>query len=333
MRLLITGGLGFIGSNFIRYMLSTYKDIEVINLDKVGIGANPASLRDYEGSKRYLFVKGDISDFELVSKIVKKVDAVINFAAETHVDRSIANPQSFLYSNTVGTCVLLEAIRNYNPEVSFIQISTDEIYGDIVEGSFNEEAGLKPSSPYSASKAAADMFILAYHRTYRLNVSSVRPTNNFGPYQFPEKLIPKTIIRALMDLPIPIYGKGTNVRDWIYVIDACRAMDLVLQKGKSGEIYNVSSGNELSNLEVVEKILKLMDKSKNLITFVENRPGHDIRYSLDSSKIRSELGWAPTYSFKDALESTVKWYIENKWWWRPLAIEQVLHPTPWKLKW
>lgn len=333
MKLLVTGGLGFIGSNFIRYMLSTYENIKVINLDKIGIGANPTNLKDYENDERYSFVKGDVSDYKLVSNLVKKVDTIVNFAAETHVDRSIANPWPFLYSNTVGTFALLEAIRKHNPEASFVQISTDEVYGDISKGSFNEEDRLKPSSPYSASKASADMFVLAYHRTYGLNASIIRPTNNFGLYQFPEKLIPKTIIRALMNLPIPIYGRGTNVRDWIYVIDVCRAIDLVLRKGKSGEIYNVSSGNELSNLEIVRAILKLMNKPESLITFVEDRPGHDIRYSLDSSKIKSELGWTPKYSFEEALEKTVKWYIENEWWWKPLATEQVLHPTPWKLRW
>ena len=333
MRLLVTGGLGFIGSNFIRYILSTHQDIKIINLDKIDFGANPANLRNYENDERYTFIKGDIADRKLMDKLVGKVDAIINFAAQTHVDRSIVNPISFFYSNTTGVLTILEAMRNNNRDVKLIHISTDEVYGDILEGSFNENDRLKPSSPYSASKAAADMFLLAYHKTYGLNIYIVRPTNNFGPYQFPEKLIPKTIIRASMNLSIPVYGRGTNIRDWIYVIDVCRAIELVLEKGREGEIYNVSAGNERTNLDIIKTILTIMDKPKDLIMFVEDRPGHDVRYSLDSSKIRSELGWIPKYSFRDALEMTVKWYIENKWWWKPLVNEKILHPTPWRLRW
>ena len=301
MKLLVTGGLGFIGSNFIQYMFLTRQDVEIINLDKMDIGANPSNLKDYRDDKRYTFVKGDIADRKLMDKLVRKVDAIVNFAAQTHVDRSIANPRSFFHSNTLGVFTILESLRNNDKDIRLIHISTDEVYGDILKGSFNENDRLKPSSPYSASKAAADMLLLAYHRTYGLDVSIVRPTNNFGPYQFPEKLIPKTIIRALTDLPIPIYGSGINVRDWIYVIDACRAIELILEKGGSGEIYNVSAGNERTNLDVVKMILKIMDKPEELITFVEDRPGHDVRYSLDSSKIRSKLGWTPKYSFKNAL--------------------------------
>ncbi|HDJ89555.1 MAG TPA: dTDP-glucose 4,6-dehydratase, partial [Thermoprotei archaeon] len=258
---------------------------------------------------------------------------IVNFAAETHVDRSIVNPRIFLESNTIGTFNLLEAARKYNPDVRFIQVSTDEVYSDISSGSYREVDRLKPSSPYAASKAAADMFCLAYHRTYGLDVIITRCTNNFGPYQFPEKLIPKTIIRAIKNLPIPIYGSGKNIRDWIYVLDHCEALDIILKKGRSGEIYNISAGNEIAVIDIVKSILKILDKPENLIMFVEDRPGHDFRYSLDSSKIRSELGWTPRYEFSEALEYTVKWYIYNENWWKPLVNERVLHPTPWKLEW
>jgi dTDP-glucose 4,6-dehydratase len=278
-------------------------------------------------------VKGDLLDFDLVSRLVREVDAVVNFAAETHVDRSIANPRAFLESNTVGTFNLLEAARLNNPRLRIVHVSTDEVYSDILVGSYKEEDRLKPSSPYAASKAAADMFCLAYHRTYGLDVVVTRCTNNFGPYQFPEKLIPKTIIRASLGMKVPIYGTGRNVRDWIYVLDHCEALDLVLERGRSGEIYNISSGNELDNLTLVKKILRIMGKDESLIEFVEDRPGHDVRYSLDSSKIRRELGWRPRRSLEEALKETVEWYLKNEWWWRPLADERVLHPTPWKLRW
>jgi len=332
MKLLVTGGLGFIGSNFIRHVLSESLNIEVINVDKIGLGANPENLREIENAKNYQFVKGDISNPQLTNELVKNIDAIINFAAETHVDRSIAEPDPFIKSNILGTFTLLEAARRFNDSTKYVQISTDEIYGDILEGSFNELNRLNPSNPYSASKASADMLCLAYHRTYGLNVSITRCTNNFGPYQFPEKLIPKTIIRALMNLPIPIYGTGRNVRDWIYVLDHCEAISLVLSKGKSGEIYNISSGNEIPNIEIVNRTLEILGKPKDLITFVEDRPGHDLRYSLVSSKIRSELGWKPRHTFTSSLKETVKWYVENDWWWKPLASEKVLHPTPWKTR-
>jgi len=333
VRLLVTGGLGFIGSNFIRYVLSRHREVEVVNLDKMGIGSNPKNLEDLEGDERYRFVKGDLLDFDLVSRLVREVDAVVNFAAETHVDRSIANPRAFLESNTVGTFNLLEAARLNNPRLRIVHVSTDEVYSDILVGSYKEEDRLKPSSPYAASKAAADMFCLAYHRTYGLDVVVTRCTNNFGPYQFPEKLIPKTIIRASLGMKVPIYGTGRNVRDWIYVLDHCEALDLVLERGRSGEIYNISSGDELDNLTLVKKILRIMGKDEGLIEFVEDRPGHDVRYSLDSSKIRRELGWRPRRSLEEALKETVEWYLKNEWWWRPLADERVLHPTPWKLRW
>lgn len=333
MKLLITGGLGFIGSNLIRYMLNKYRDIEIINLDKMGIGSNINNLKDLEGDGRYRFVRGSLLEFDLISSLVKDVDASINLAAETHVDRSIANPRIFLENNSVGTFNLLEAARINNPRLRIIQVSTDEVYSDILVGSYKEEDRLKPSSPYSASKAAADMFCIAYHRTYGLDIIITRCTNNFGPYQFPEKLIPKTIIRASLGMRIPIYGGGRNIRDWIYVLDFCEALNLILEGGRSGEIYNVSSGNELDNLTLVKKILKIMGKDENLIEFVEDRPGHDVRYSLDSSKIRRELKWKPRYPLEDALKKTVDWYLTNESWWKPLVNEKILHPTPWRLNW
>lgn len=333
MRLIVTGGCGFIGSNFIRHVLNTYRDVEVVNVDNLSYGSNLNNLKDLEDDKRYRFVRGSINDPNLMSGLVKDADAVVNFAAESHVDRSIADPWPFFRSNTEGILVILEAMRRSGGDVRLVQVGTDESYGDILQGSFKEEDRLKPSSPYAASKASADLFCLAYHRTYGLNVCITRCTNNFGPYQFPEKLIPKTIIRAMLNLKIPIYGSGKNVRDWIYVLDHCEALDMVLRNGKKGEVYNVSSGNELSNLQVVDRILKLMGKPRGLIEFVEDRPGHDVRYSLDSSKIRSELGWRPRHSFMEALKNTVEWYTSNEWWWKSLASEQVLHPTPWKLKW
>ncbi len=333
MKILVTGGLGFIGSNFIRYMLNNHREIEIVNLDNLSYGSNPDNLRVLKSDSRYKFVKGDIRDISLLSKLVKYVDVIVNMAAHSHVDRSISNPKSFLENNTIGAFNLLEAIRLYNPKVRFIQVSTDEVYSDILEGSYSEDDRLKSSSPYSASKAAADMYCHAYYRTYDLDITITRCTNNFGPYQFPEKLIPKTIIRANMDMKIPVYGSGKNIRDWIYVLDHCKALDMVINKGKPGEIYNVSSGNELENIELVKRILDIMGKDYSLIEFVEDRPGHDLRYSLDSSNIRRELGWKPEYNFDDALEYTVKWYLENEWWWKLLADDRVLHPTPWKLKW
>ena len=330
MKLVISGGLGFIGSNFCRLVLKDYVDYEVVNVDKVGVGANPVNLRDLENDKRYSFVKGDICDSPLVNKIVKQADAVVNIAAETHVDRSISDPYFFLQNNTLGTYTLLEALRKHNDEATFVQVSTDEVYGEISEGAFTESDAVKPSNPYSASKAAADMFVQAYHKTYGLKTLITRCTNNFGSYQFPEKLIPKTIIRATKNLSVPIYGSGKNVREWIYVVDHCEAVRTVLKKGRPGEVYNVSSGSELSNLELVKRILALLRKPDKLISFVEDRPGHDIRYSLNSSKIRTELGWKPKFSFNKALSSTVKWYVDNEKWWKPLATEDVLNPTPWK---
>lgn len=344
MKLLITGGYGFIGSNFVRYAIN--KGYTIFVVDALKIGSNRVNLKD----SPHGFVHGDICDLELMKEQVNDVDAVINFAAETHVDRSISNPFSFFRSNAFGTFILLEAIRLSNQSVKLCHISTDEVYGDIIKGSFNENDMLKPSSPYSASKASADMLVLAYVRTYGIDAVITRCSNNYGPYQFPEKLIPKTIIRASKDMKIPVYGIGKNVRDWIYVEDHCKAIDLVLNKGKllseaftdephiphtiidqsfSGEIYNIASGEEKTNLEVVNTILAIMGKDNDLIEFVKDRPGHDIRYSLDSSKIRKKLGWESSHNFKEGIQKTVDWYLENMDWWKPLADEKVLHPTPW----
>ena len=329
MKLLVTGGLGFIGSNFCRHMLNNHSDCELTNIDKIGLGANPANLQEIENDKRYTFIKGDISNPQLLKKIINKVEAVVNIAAETHVDRSIANPYAFIQNNTVATFTILEALRKHNPTAKLVQVSTDEVYGQALEGSFKETQPPNPSNPYSASKAAADMFVLAYCKTYGLNTSITRCTNNFGPYQLPEKLIPKTIIRALKNLSIPVYGSGINIRDWIYVTDHCQAVDTVLEKGAPGEIYNVSAGNEISNIEIVKKILKILQKPMNLIALVEDRPGHDFRYSLDSSKLQSTLNWQPKASFARSLESTVQWYVENEHWWRPYATKTMLNPKPW----
>jgi dTDP-glucose 4,6-dehydratase len=330
MRVLITGGLGFIGSNFCRNTITTHPDVDVTNVDKIGTGASLSNLKDLENNRRYKFVKGDVRDSRLMNNLIKEADAVVNFAAETHVDRSIAEPDEFLQNNTVGTFNLLEALRKNNRRARLVQVSTDEVYGEIQEGSFRENSALKPSNPYSASKAAADMFVLAYCKTYGLNASITRCTNNYGPYQIPEKLMPKTIIRALRNLKIPVYGAGMNIRDWIYVQDHCEAIDTVLNNGQSGQIYNVSTGNEMSNIEIVNRILKNLGKDQDLVAFVEDRPGHDTRYSLDSTRIRSELDWKPRHSFEKALKETVDWYARNESWWKPLATAQVLSPTPWK---
>jgi dTDP-glucose 4,6-dehydratase len=333
MKLLVTGGAGFIGSNFIRYILDNNKDTSVLNLDDLKYGSNLANLSDLEKDSRYSFFKGDISNFSLVSKLIRDTDVIVNYAAETHVDRSISAPQAFLQSNVAGTFTILEALRKVNPFTRLVHISTDEVYGDILEGSFKESDALRPSSPYSASKAASDVFVLGYARTYGLHASITRCTNNYGPYQFPEKLIPKTIIRASLGLKIPIYGTGKNIRDWIHVEDHCRAVESVMKAGKPGEIYNVSSGAEKNNLEIVRTILKSLGKDDSSLEYVEDRPGHDLRYSLDSSKLRRELGWKPLQSFEQGIEKTVRWYAKNEGWWKALADEKTLSATPWKLAW
>jgi dTDP-glucose 4,6-dehydratase len=333
MKLLVTGGLGFIGSNFIRFMLAEHKNCNITNVDSLRYGSNADNLCDLGCVDRYTYRHGDISDEAFICSLIEDADWVVSFAAETHVDRSISSPGSFLHSNVLGVYSLLEALRNCNSSARFVQISTDEVYGDILDGSFTEESTLKPSSPYSASKAAGDVFVLAYARTYGLEAMITRCTNNYGPYQFPEKLIPKTIIRARGGLKIPVYGTGQNVRDWIYVMDHCRAVEQVLMRGRKGEIYNISANEEKTNLSIAKSILNMLGMGEDQIEFVEDRPGHDARYSLDSSKIRKELGWRPEQSFEEGLRMTVSWYLQNTCWYKPLVDDKVLSAAPWKLKW
>lgn len=318
MKLLVTGGAGFIGSNFIHHILNEHPDCEITNLDKLTYAGNLENLKDIEGNPRYRFVKGDITDRELIGNILRDgCDAIVNFAAESHVDRSILDASPFIETNIKGTQILLEGARQYKVG-RFIQVSTDEVYGSTEKGKFTEKSPLAPNSPYSASKAAADLLCLAYFKTHRVPVTITRCTNNLGPYQFPEKLVPLTITNALENKPVPVYGDGLNVRDWIYVADHCRALDTVLHKGKPGEIYNVGGGNEKTNLELIRKLLELLNKPQSLIQFVADRPAHDRRYALDCSKIARELGWKPAYSFDKALRATVDWYLNNEAWWRSI---------------
>lgn len=312
--------------------MSRFPATKILNMDSMSYGSNPQNLADLEDDPRYRFEKCDVRNMEKVTNRIQQADVVVNFAAETHVDRSIANPLAFLESNVIGTFTLLEAARKSKVE-KFIQISTDEVYGSAPGNqSFSEDTVLDPSSPYSASKAAADLFALAYHRTYGLPISILRCTNNFGPFQFPEKFIPKSIIRSMLGMQVPVYGDGSQVRDWIYVGDFCNAISLVVEQGSPGSIYNVSAGNELPNIQVVKKILSFLEKSTDLIHFVEDRPGHDTRYSLDSHVIRERLGWKPHLTFEEALNLTINWYLSNKNWWEPLLDKKTLSPTPWKEK-
>jgi dTDP-glucose 4,6-dehydratase len=317
--IVVTGGAGFIGSNFIRYMLNKHPDYLLINYDKLTYAGNLENLKDVENSPGYDFVHGDICDFNLLMKVFQGVHAVINFAAESHVDRSIVSSRPFALTNVYGTSALLEAAKNRNVS-RFVQVSTDEVYGSIAKGSFKESDRLKPSSPYSASKAAADLIVRSYWTTYKMPIIITRTTNNFGPYQYPEKLISLFITNALEDRPLPLYGDGSNVRDWIYVEDNCEAIDIALHRGLVGQTYNISSGQEFSNLQISKMILKELDKSEELIEYVADRPGHDRRYSLDCQKIR-ELGWQPKHNFTEALRKTVDWYKENQQWWKKLKKE------------
>ena len=314
MKLLVTGGAGFIGSNFIRYILNKYQHYSVINLDKLTYAGNLDNLRDIEKDSRYTFVEGDIYDSPLVESLAKNIDIIVNFAAETHVDRAIMEPGSFIQTDVLGTYVLLEAAKKFKHE-RYIQISTDEVYGNIENGSSREEDPLNPSNPYSASKAGGDLLAHSYWVTYKLPIIITRSSNNFGPYQYPEKVIPLFITNAIDDLPLPLYGDGKNVRDWIYVIDNCEAIDVILHKGKEGEIYNIGAGNEKANIEIAQTIVEELGKPINLIKHVKDRLGHDRRYSLDSTKI-CRLGFTPRYEFKEALRETIKWYKENEVWWR-----------------
>jgi dTDP-glucose 4,6-dehydratase len=317
MRLLVTGGAGFIGSNFIRHMFGSHLGCEVINLDLLTYAGNLHNLKGIDNNPKYSFIKGDICDLDLVRATLDRfdIDAIVHFAAESHVDRSIADASAFVRTNVLGTHTLLEGARLHDIP-RFIHISTDEVYGSTTGGSFQEADALTPSSPYSASKAGSDLLALSYYTTYKLPVIITRCTNNFGPYQHPEKLIPRFITNLIEGKKVPIYGTGKNVRDWIYVKDHCQAVEFLLERGRFGEIYNIGGGNERTNLEITDLILKLLEKDPSLIEFVTDRPGHDFRYSLDCSKIHA-LGWRPRYTFETALQETVTWYVQNEWWWRP----------------
>jgi dTDP-glucose 4,6-dehydratase len=316
--ILVTGGAGFIGSNFVRYMLEAHPDYTIVNLDKLTYAGNLENLEDIEDNPNYRFVNGDICNRALVESVIKEhsVDSIINFAAESHVDRSIMGPAIFIETNVAGTNVLLE-LANEHKIQRFVQVSTDEVYGSLGQtGKFTEATPLHPNSPYAASKAAADLLTLAYHRTYGTPVIITRCSNNYGPYQFPEKLIPLMIANALSNKPLPVYGDGQNVRDWLHVKDHCVAVDVVLHNGKPGEVYNIGGNNEWKNIELVKLLLKKLDKPESLITFVKDRPGHDRRYAIDSSKIQRELGWGPSYTFERGLSKTVDWYLSHESWWR-----------------
>lgn len=307
MKILITGGAGFIGTNFVRYIHDKY-DYEIVVLDKLTYAGNKDNLNDVLPDIQ--FIKGDIGSEEDVKTAMQDCDLVVNFAAETHVDRSITDPSIFVKTDVLGTYNLLEHVRKYDVD-KYLQISTDEVYGSIENGSFTEESNIDPSSPYSASKAGGDVLVRSYYKTYDLPLLITRSSNNYGPYQYPEKLIPLFILNAMQDKSLPVYGKGENVRDWIYVMDNCSGIDTVLNKGKFGEVYNIGGGNEKTNLEITHMILDLLDKPESLITYVEDRLGHDLRYSLDSTKTR-ELGWKPEWDFEDGLKETVEWYKDNK---------------------
>lgn len=317
MKLLVTGGCGFIGSNFIRLVFKEHPGISITNLDKLTYAGNPENLRDVEGAFDYSFVRGDICDEALVGALVEEgFDAVVNFAAESHVDRSITGPAEFIKTDVFGTFTLLEACRRSGVG-RYLQVSTDEVYGSIEDGSFTEESQLAPNSPYSASKAGGDLLVRAYHRTYGMPVLITRSSNNFGPYQYPEKLMPLFITNAMQDIRLPLYGDGMNVRDWLFVTDNCAAIDLVLREGEPGEVYNIGGGQERTNVEITRGILAALGKPDSLIEYVQDRPGHDRRYSLDFGKLAA-LGYRPREDFENMLTETVRWYVENRAWWEPL---------------
>lgn len=315
MKILVTGGAGFIGSNFVRYMLDKYEDYEIVNLDALTYCGNLENLSGIEDNPNYTFVKGDITDKKLVNEITSDIDYIINFAAESHVDRSIEDPKIFIKSNILGTQVLLDAAKKYGIQ-KYLQISTDEVYGTLGEtGYFTEETPLAPNSPYSASKAGADLMVRAYNETFDLPMNITRCSNNYGPYQFPEKLIPLMISNALENKFLPVYGDGLNVRDWLHVYDHCTAIDLVLHNGKDGEVYNIGGNNEKKNIEIVKLILENLKKDESLIEYVTDRLGHDRRYAIDSTKIQKELGWKPKYTFETGISETIQWYLDNREWW------------------
>jgi dTDP-glucose 4,6-dehydratase len=316
MKLLVTGGAGFIGSNFVRHLLQEHPEDSVVNLDKLTYAGNRANLADVERDPRYAFVQGDICDPKLVRDVARDVDAVVNFAASTHVDRSLVEPDEFLRTDVFGVFTLLEVVRELKiPRL--VHISTDEVYGSVARGSSRETDPVRPSNPYSASKASGDLLALSYWHTHRVPVVITRSSNNFGPHQYPEKVVPLFITNALEDQPLPLYGDGRNVRDWLYVQDNCAAIDLVLRQGRDGEVYNIGGGHEVENVVLTREILRLTGKPETLIRPVTDRPGHDRRYAVDSTKIW-QLGWAPRHPFAAALEATVRWYREHEAWWRPL---------------
>ena len=323
MKILVTGGAGFIGSNFVYYELDNYPNDEVVCLDKLTYAGNLETLEIAMKNPKFKFVKGDIADRAFVDELFasEKPDVIVNFAAESHVDRSIENPEIFLQTNVIGTSVLMDACRKYG-NIRYHQVSTDEVYGDLPldrpDLFFTETTPLHTSSPYSASKASADLLVQAYYRTYKLPVTISRCSNNYGPYHFPEKLIPLMIANALNDKKLPVYGKGENVRDWLYVEDHCSAIDLIIRKGKIGEVYNIGGHNERTNLEVVKTIIRELGKSEDLIEFVTDRPGHDRRYAIDPTKIHNELGWLPATKFDDGIKKTIDWYLTHKSWWEKI---------------
>lgn len=323
MTIIVTGGAGFIGSNFIFHMLEVYPEYRIICLDKLTYAGNLSTLEKVKDNKNFRFVKADICDRQAVYKLFEEEnpDIVVNFAAESHVDRSIETPEIFLQTNIIGTAVLMDACRKYGIK-RYHQVSTDEVYGDLPldrpDLFFTENTPLHTSSPYSSSKASADLLVLSYFRTFGLPVTISRCSNNYGPYHFPEKLIPLMVINALANKPLPVYGEGLNVRDWLYVEDHCRAIDLIIHNGRVGEVYNVGGHNEMSNIDIVKIICKTLGKPESLITYVSDRKGHDLRYAIDPEKIHSELGWLPETKFADGIQRTIKWYLENENWWKPI---------------
>ena len=323
MKIIVTGGAGFIGGKFVHHMVNKYPEYQIINLDLLTYAGNLETLKPVEDKPNYKFVHGDIADRDFVFKLFEeeKPDIVVNFAAESHVDRSITDPEAFVRTNVMGTTTLLDACRTYGIK-RYHQVSTDEVYGDLPldrpDLFFTETTPLHTSSPYSSSKASADLFVLAYHRTYGLPVTVSRCSNNYGPYHFPEKLIPLMIANALNDKPLPVYGKGENVRDWLYVEDHCKAIDLIIHKGRVGEVYNIGGHNEMKNIDIVKIICKELGKPESLITYVTDRKGHDMRYAIDPTKIHNELGWLPETKFADGIKKTIRWYLDNQDWWKTI---------------
>ncbi len=324
-KVLVTGGCGFIGSNFIHFIIKNSSDIEIINLDILTYAGNPENLSGIEDDKRYTFIKGDITNSTELANVFKKhtIDTVVHFAAESHVDRSITGPEIFITTNVLGTQILLEAAKkawNNNFDSNrFIHVSTDEVYGSLgTEGYFTEETPLSPNSPYSASKASSDLLVHAYHETYGFPGIITRCSNNYGPFQYPEKLIPLIIANALDNKSLPVYGDGKNIRDWLYVEDHCSAIKTIIEKGRAGEVYNIGGNNEWKNIDIVKKVLSILNKPESLISYVTDRPGHDRRYAIDAAKIKDDLGWEPSVTFENGIEKAVQWYLDNEAWWRKL---------------